>query len=134
MEKSMRKAKKNIGSKDDLEGLEKAYKRGDFTKKKGLLSVLSDSMTNLHLKISAQNSPNAVNPDLVRCDRTLLEWRASHSSEDAGAPMKPDLTGNVRRGSGRRERKDRNTWNRCVRNTWSMRTHLDVGGTPKRRF
>ncbi|MED6212256.1 hypothetical protein PIB30_081555 [Stylosanthes scabra] len=32
MEKSMRKAKKNIGSKDGLEGMEKACKSGDFTK------------------------------------------------------------------------------------------------------
>ncbi|MED6116054.1 hypothetical protein PIB30_096508 [Stylosanthes scabra] len=32
MEKSMRKAKKNIGSKDGLQGMEKACKSGDFTK------------------------------------------------------------------------------------------------------
>ncbi|MED6118759.1 hypothetical protein PIB30_005596 [Stylosanthes scabra] len=59
VEKSMRKAKKNIGSKNDLE---KACKSGDFTKKEECEvekrshshPVLSDSMTNSHSKISAQ--------------------------------------------------------------------------------
>ncbi|MED6173128.1 hypothetical protein PIB30_056390 [Stylosanthes scabra] len=71
----MKKAKKNNGSKN---GLEKACKSGDFTKKKECEAEkrrYTDSMTTLHPKISAQNSPNAVNPDLL--DRAVArpKWR-----------------------------------------------------------
>ncbi|MED6184247.1 hypothetical protein PIB30_045641 [Stylosanthes scabra] len=67
MEKIMRKANKNIGSKD---GVEKACKSGDFTKEARMRSGEIRIRRSVH-----KNSPNAVNPGLLDHAAGRPKWR-----------------------------------------------------------